>query len=142
MIFKNKTKKKYLPLYILMLIAGAIMFLFGLLGANSNKSLRAGFCFGFGLVIFIASVSKVVHCLTMSDKEQKEIDIEINDERNIAIREKASYYTIAIIIPLMAIGALVFVFTNNIIGALVIAAILFTYAICIIWFARYFSKRL
>jgi len=66
--------------------------------------------------------------------------IEWRDERNTVIREKTTWFSGMILITAMSVSAFVLVLADQLIGAYVIADLL--YSLSIIAFLAYFIKKL
>jgi hypothetical protein len=131
--------RKRIGIYVLLLSAGIILLLMGLF---SEKSMQAGILAAAGIVVLGFSTAKITPLLTRKEADGEGGKIEWHDERNIVIREKASWYAGMTLIAAMSVSAFVLVMTDQLIGACVIAGLLLLYSLSIIVFSAYFSKKL
>jgi len=132
-------KKRIFIFYLLLLAVGVILLLIGLLG---KQPLVTGLCIGTGTIIIGAAASLIAPFLSMRKSTEEELRIEMADERNTAIREKAAWRSGNILIPVMSVSALVLALTDEIAGACVVAGNLFVYSVCILFFSYYYNKKL
>ena len=126
-------------IFVLLLPVGMFSFLFGLFMENHVLS---GALVGIGTIRLGLSATGAVPILVRKESTDDPHKINWQDERNMAIREKASWYTGMIIIGAMSVSALLLALTDQIIGACVIAGLLLLYSFSIIFFSTYFSKKL
>ncbi len=131
--------KKRIIFYLLLLAAGVILLLIGLF---NNQPLVTGLSVGIGTIMIGAAASLIAPILTNHTSTEEELRIEIADERNKAIREKAAWQSGNIIIPFMGVSALILALTEEIVGACVIAGIIFVYSVCILFFSYYYNKKI
>lgn len=135
--------KRYLPVYALIMILGAAALIFGLISSKLlDNSLISGFSTGLGIVVLSSALTRIATALATSEQKQKELEIELKDERNSAIREKAAWSTCKVLLPTMGVAALALALSNQFIGACVIAGIILVYSVSLAAFSTYYSKRL
>ena len=79
--------------------------------------------------------------LTSKEADKESSVIEWHDERNIVIREKASWYAGMTTIAAMSVSSFVLVMANQLAGACVIAGLLLLYSLSIIVLSACFGKK-
>ncbi len=124
---------------MLLLPVGMCLLLFGLF---VETPVLSGALVGAGTIVLGLSAAGAVPILARKDTAARQSKIDWQDERNKAIREKASWYTGMITMAAMSVSALVLALTSRLVGACVIAGLLLLYSLCIIIFSTYFSKKL
>lgn len=138
--------KKYL--YIIMALAGITLLLLGAFVFNSEeRMIFAGMCFGLGSVLAVFGIGNFVQTLIISDTKYTEIkkaqDIEINDERNIRIREKSGYMVAKVMNYLLCAFVLFLGFSKADLHIILIATFLIVVEfILLIAFSNHYSKKL
>jgi uncharacterized membrane protein YiaA len=125
--------------YILLLPVGMLVLILGLF---MESHVLSGALVGVATIVLGLSAAKAVPVLTRKGEERERNKIDWQDERNIVIREKASWYTGMITIAAMSVSALVLALTDQVVGACVIAGLLLLYSVGIMIFSAYFSKKL
>jgi len=131
--------RKRIGIYALLLSTGILLLLLGLFSENP---MQAGILVSIGIIALGFSVAKGAPLLTSKEADKESNIIEWHDERNIVIREKASWYAGMTTIAAMSVSAFVLVMTDQLVGACVIAGLLLLYSLSIILFSAYFSKKL
>lgn len=131
--------KKRIIFYLFLLAAGVVLLLIGLF---NKQPLVTGLSIGIGTIMIGAAASLIAPILTMHKSTEEELRIQIADERNKAIRERAAWRSGNIIIPVMGVCALTLVLMGEIIGACVIAGIILVYSGCILFFSYYYNKKI
>lgn len=126
-------------IFVLLLPVGMCLLFFGLFMQNPILS---GVLTGAGTIVLGLSAAWAVPVLARKDNAAEQSKIDWRDERNKAIREKASWYTGMITIAAMSVSALVLALIDQLVGAGVIAGLLLLYSVSIIIFSAYFSKKL
>ncbi len=131
--------RKLIVIYVLLSSAGLLLLLLGLFSENP---VQTGILVSAGIIVLGFSAAKGAPLLTSKEADKESNIIEWRDERNIVIREKASWYASMTTIAAMSVSAFVLVLTDQIIGACVIAGLLLLYSLSIMLFSAYFSKKL
>ncbi len=131
--------KKRILIYILLLSAGALLLLLGLF---AERPVLSGILTGVGTIVLGFSAAKAVPLLMEKKAGVKNDKIEWEDERNTAIREKASWYAGLILIAAMSVSSLILALTQRILGACVIAGLLLLYSFSIMILSAYFNRKL
>lgn|GEM_PF-1252439 len=131
--------RKRIVIYVLLSSAGLLLLLLGLFSENP---VQTGILVSAGIIVLGFSAAKSAPLLTSKEADKESNIIEWRDERNIVIREKASWYASMTTIAAMSVSAFVLVLTDQIIGACVIAGLLLLYSLSIMLFSAYFSKKL
>ena len=131
--------RKRIGIYALLSATGIILLL---LGFFSESPIQTGILVSVGIIVLGFSAAKGAPLLTSKEADKESSVIEWHDERNIVIREKASWYAGMTTIAAMSVSAFALVMANQFVGAWVIAGLLLLYSLSIILFAAYFSKKL
>lgn len=134
--------KRWLPLYVLISIAGTALLVFGLVTTSQQSSLVSGLCIGFGIILFSTGLSLTAFGLSATGKEGQKRQVEMQDERNVAIREKAAYRTGQLLLPLMGISGLALALADQLVGACVLAGLLLVNALAFLWFSHHYNQKL
>ncbi len=130
---------KHIGIYVLLSLIGIILLILGLF---SKKPMQTGIPATIGIIVLGLSAAKVARLLTEKETGDEVDKIEWHDERNIMIREKATWYAGMTLITAMSVSAFVLIMANQLVGACVIAGLLLLYSLSIIVFSAYFSKKL
>ncbi|MVB12640.1 hypothetical protein CAFE_33810 [Caprobacter fermentans] len=134
--------------FLLLALAGGALIAAGGFGltAESQKTI-SGFCIGIGAAAAVLGVGWFADSLLVSAAETEEVrrikQIEVNDERNVRIREKAgaktakymNYVLDSFIIVLGVMGAAPYLILTAA-GLIAVELILFVY------FSNYYSKKM
>lgn len=121
-------------------VPGGMFLLFS--GLFMEHHVMSGVLVGIGTIVLGLSAAKAVPLLALTEAKQDSDQIDWQDERNMTIREKASWYAGIITIAAMSVSALVLALIDQMIGACVIAGLLLVYSVSIIIFSGYFSSKL
>ncbi len=130
---------KHIGIYVLLSLIGIILLILGLF---SKKPMQTGIPATIGIIVLGLSAAKVARLLTGKEAGDEADKIEWHDERNIMIREKATWYAGMTLIAAMSVSAFILIMANQLVGACVIAGLLLLYSLSIIVFSAYFSKKL
>ena len=130
---------KHIGIYVLLSLIGIILLILGLF---SKKPMQTGIPATIGIIVLGLSAAKVARLLTGKEAGDEADKIEWHDERNIIIREKATWYAGMTLIAAMSVSAFILIMANQLVGACVIAGLLLLYSLSIIVFSAYFSKKL
>lgn len=137
-----KSNKKIL--YIIWALIGAALFYIGVILPNKPVS---GMCIGLGAAFFCLGIGNFISKVIVSKIETEDItrrkNIEVNDERNIRIREKAGAKTNQLMIYALSVLVLTLGFMNaGIIIILMVSAVLILQLIFSVYFSNYYAKRM
>ncbi|WP_088186929.1 hypothetical protein [Desulfosporosinus sp. FKA] len=141
-------KKGKLWVYVILMVAGAILFYVGefVLVSEAVKQL-SGLGIGLGAALFCLGIGKFFDDLLVSKTEgetrKRKIVIERNDERNIRLKEKVDAKVNQVLIYLLSI----LVLTLSFMGAksvfiLMVAAIIVIQLFLTIFLFNYYGKRM
>lgn len=133
---------------VLMAAVGALLVLLGgfVLTAESLKMV-SGLCIGFGAAILALGVGGLLQSILISATEDEEFKrikrIEVNDERNVRIREKAGYMVSKVMnyMILTVILALGFM-RADIFTILIVTSLLLIEGVLVVSFSIYYSKKM
>lgn len=135
-------------LFSIQALAGIILIFAGSFIFTSDKVKNiSALCFGFGAALSILGIGWLIQSITMPALEDEQIKkfkrIEINDERNTAIREKTGYMVAKIMnyVLLIYVMALTFMKVSTTIMVLAFSLIIIEFFLCV-FFSNYFRKRM
>lgn len=135
-------------LFVFMSIAGLILLLSGGFVFTAEEfKMVSGLCIGFGSAVLVVGIGNFLRSFMVSAMEDKKIkqlkEIEINDERNIRIREKTGYMVSKIMNYVICVLVLALGFMNidKIVIIMVASLLLIEFVLAII-FSNYYSKRM
>lgn len=132
--------------FIVMSIAGVILLLSGGFIFTSEKlKMVSGLCFGFGSAVLVLGIGKLLDSFIVSSMESERIrhqkSIEVNDERNIRIREKTGYMTSKVMNYLIVVLVLALGFMNaDKIILIMVASLLVAELALVTIFSNHYSK--
>lgn len=124
-----------------------LLFLGGFVFTSKELKMVSSLCIGLGSAILVFGIGNLLGSFMVSAVEDKRIkqliEIEVNDERNVRIREKAGYMTSKIMnyVILVLVMALGFMNVNKMVLIMVASLLLIELAL-VIFFSNYFSKRM
>lgn len=126
---------------IILLLAGGLIFT-----SEESKSI-SGMCFGFGSAILVLGIGKLIDSFIVSALEGQRIkrlkEIEVNDERNTRIREKAGYMAGKIMNYLISALVLVLgIMRVDTAVIIMVASLLLVELVLIIAFSNHYSKMM
>lgn len=135
-------------LFCLQVLAGIALICAGsfIFTSDSMKNI-SGLCMGFGASLSALGIGWLIQSSIAPSLESEDIKkfkkIEVNDERNTAIREKAGYMVAKIMnyVLLVFVLALTFMKINTLIMIFAVSLIIIEFALWII-FSNYFAKRM
>lgn len=138
--------KNKLMNYFLLTLLGIAIFLIGVLLLKNNvEKYVSGICMGIGTAIFII-FSRKAEVLLIEEKYHdinKQLEMEINDERNTLIRDKAGAKTNRMMNYLLFILTITFTFMNvNLFIILSMVALIIIQAILFIMFSNRYNKKM
>lgn len=141
-MIKMKLNNKII--YIIWAFIGAVIFYLGFIFPNKQVS---GMCIGLGAAFFCLGLGNFISKIIVKKIETEDIirrkNIEVNDERNIRIREKAGAKTNQFMIYALSVLVLALGFMNaGIIIILMVSALLILQLIFSVYFSNYYSKRM
>ncbi|MBL4931946.1 hypothetical protein [Clostridium paridis] len=135
-------------MYLVLLILGVAMLLLGkFIMADENVKNISGICLGFGSAFFVLGIGNLVgnfFTTRLEDEKLKKLkDIEVNDERNIRIKEKSGYMVSKIMNFIICILVLALGFMNaDRLVLILVSSLLLIEGILFISFSNYYSKRM
>ncbi|WP_238881634.1 hypothetical protein [Clostridium sp. YIM B02551] len=135
-------------MYLVLLILGVAMLLLGkFIMADENIKNISGICLGFGSAFFVLGIGNLVgnfFTTRLEDEKIKKLkDIEVNDERNIRIKEKSGYMVSKIMNFIICILVLALGFMNaDRLVLILVSSLLLIEGILFIGFSNYYSKRM
>jgi len=143
MMIKNK---KWVFLLIAV-IGAASFYVGGFIVINENLKAISGMCIGLGSALFCLGIGNFVIALTVSKVDRSNFEqrknIEVNDERNIRIREKVGAKTNQVIFYMLCLIVLFMGFMQiNIIAILMVSSVFIIELILTISLTNYYSKRM
>ena len=131
-----------------MSILGVILLLLGcFVFTSKNLIIISRLCIGFGSSMSVLGIGHLGSFFILSvveNKEMKQLEvIEMNDERNIRIKEKSSYMVIKIMNYMISVLILALGFMNvNRMILIMIASFFLVELILVIIFSNYYSKTM
>ena len=135
-------------LFVYQSIFGAVLMLIGkFIFTSENNRMPAGLCYGFGAAMLVLGIGYLIKYIIVSNVEDEKIkklkEIEIKDERNVRIKEKAGYMTTKIMNYVLYMFVLILGFMKVDNYILIMAAGLIVIEISlVIYFSNYFSKKM
>ncbi len=128
--------------------AGAIgVFLGGFVLTQPAQKSISGFCIGLGAAAFCLGIGKCIDLLLRSKTESAEIthrkNIEVNDERNVRIREKVGAKINRIVLSVLSLMILALGFMGaDLVIILMLAGVLVLELILAIVLTNYYEKQM
>ena len=136
-------KNKNYPLYLILLVIGILLMAGGLYyGKSSGENQLSSVATGIGIVLFGIAIGKLATLLVMTPEGQKKQDIDLKDERNVAIREKAAWKTNNIMITVLSVIGFALVFSDNLFAAILVVCAIMIQSVSIVVYSNYYSKKL
>lgn len=138
--------KKHIYIYIMAVISGASLLILGKFVIKGEElKMLAGLCYGFGSACFALGLGYLTESLIIPKSKKEEIlrkkAIEVNDERNLRIKEKAGAKINQVVFYLLCILILILGFIGaDFIVILMVAAILVIELILLIVLTNHYSK--
>lgn len=133
---------------MLMSAIGVIAFYIGgFVLVEEKLKMISGLCIGLGAAVFCLGIGNFIGALIISKTESEEIlhkkNIEVNDERNIRIREKIGAKINQVVIYALSVIVLAMGFMRiNIIAIIMVASIFLLELVLAIVLSNYYSKRM
>ncbi|AGK95978.1 hypothetical protein [Clostridium pasteurianum] len=140
-------KKNNMWIYAVLTIIGAISIYIGGFVISEKLKGVSGLCIGLGAAIFSIGIGNFIGAFIISKVETEEIirkkNIEVNDERNIRIREKVGAKINRILIYVLSIIVLVLGFMGvNVVIIIMISSVFLLELILAIVLTNYYSKQM
>ena len=136
-------KNKNYPLYLILLVIGILLMAGGLYyGKSSGENQLSSVATGIGIALFGIAIGKLATLLVMTPEGQKKQDIDLKDERNVAIREKAAWKTNNIMITVLSVIGFALVFSDNLFAAILVVCAIMIQSVSIVVYSNYYSKKL
>ena len=114
--------------------------------ASDNTKMISGLCIGFGAVMLVFGIGSLIRSFVVSAVEDKEIkrikNIEVNDERNVRIREKTGFMVSRIMNYVLSAFILIlgFLGADKVIIIMAVSLIIIEF-ISVIIFSNYYAKK-
>jgi len=138
-----RMKNKNYPLYLILLVGGILLIAGGLYyGKSRGENQLSSVATGIGIAIFGIAIGKLATLLVMTPEGQKKQDIDLKDERNVAIREKAAWKTNNIMITVLSVIGFALVFSDNLFAAILVVCAIMIQSVSIVVYSNYYSKKL
>ncbi|MDP4152527.1 MAG: hypothetical protein Q8865_03655 [Bacillota bacterium] len=135
-------------LYLLSAVVGAALLCLGkFVFSDESVKMISGLCYGVGAAVFALGIGKFIDAFIVSKTEKEEFtrkkNIEVNDERNIRIRERVGSKINHVMIYAITAVMLTMAYMDMGITAILLVASLFLIelVLCIVLF-DYYSKRM
>ncbi len=138
--------KKHIYIYIMTIIFGTVLLFLAKFAIKGEElKILSGLCYGFGAACFALSLGKIIDSFIVSKTENEEFrrkkEIEVNDERNVRIKEKVGAKINQIVFYLINILILTLGFMGaNIVFILMPVGILVVELILLIVLTNHYSK--
>ncbi len=97
---------------------------------------------GVGLALLIGYVILRISYANLSPEEQREADRRDTDERNVAIRGKAAWFCMNMILIMLAISGLLFAYWDSLREALVCAILVYVGVFSLPLLEHWYNKRM
>ena len=134
--------------FLVLSIAGVVLLFIGGLVLTAEKyNMISSLCIGFGSAMTAIGIGNLIRSFMVSKMEDENtkrfMAIEMNDERNIRIKEKAGYMVSRIMNYMICVLVLALGFMNvDRMIIIMVALLLLTEVILVIIFFNYYSKRM
>lgn len=135
-------------LFILQALVGiALLFAGGFVFTSDKLKMVSGLCIGFGAAILVLGIGWFIQSLMVSAVETEEIKkmkkIEVNDERNIRIRERTGYMVAKVMnyTVLLFILVLGFMGADKLIIILAVVLVIIEFILVLI-FSNHYTKTM
>lgn len=141
-------KKNKLLLNLAMAVVGALaLSLGGFVLTDEKVKMVSGLFIGLGAALFCIGIGNFISSLVMSKTESEEFarkkNIEVNDERNIRIREKVGSKINQVMIYAISVIVLAMGFMQvSVIAIILVASLLLLELVLAIVLTNYYSKRI
>ncbi len=138
--------KKHIYIYIMAAIFGAVLLLLARFVIKTEElEMLSGLCYGFGSACFVLGIGNIIGSFIVSKAENEEFrrkkEIEVNDERNVRIKEKVGTKINQIVFYLINILILTLGFMGaNIVIILMLVGILIVELVLLIVLTNHYSK--
>lgn len=97
---------------------------------------------GIGIALLIGCVILRISYANLSPEEQREADRRDTDERNVAIRGKAAWFCMNMILIMLAISGLLFAYWDSLREALVCAILVYVGVFSLPLLEHWYNKRM
>jgi Predicted membrane protein (DUF2178). len=139
-------KKKVM--YGMQAVFGAGLILAGnFIFVTDSVKLLSGFCIGFGAAMLALGIGSFIQaCVVSKEKDEalrKWKEVQVNDERNVRIREKAGYMTAKIMNYAICVFILTLAYMKaDIIYVVMAASLIALEFVLAVVFSDYYSKKM
>lgn len=106
-----------------------------------NIYMAAGFLFGLGVALFAMALMQLMKYRKMSDIELKDIEIEMNDERNIKIEQMAYSLTFRVSMLLIGLVSFILILLNYIVPAYFVLGMFVLLSMIFRLSAKHYNKK-
>jgi len=141
-------KKNRIWLYVLLSAIGAIsVYIGGFILVEEKLKMLSGLCIGLGSAVFCLGIGNFIGTLIISKTENEEMthrkNIEVNDERNMRIREKVGAKINQIVIYVISVIVLALGFMGvDVVIIIMISSVLLLELVLAIVLSNYYSKKM
>ena len=141
-------KKNRIWLYVLLSAIGAIsVYIGGFVLVEEKLKMLSGLCIGLGSAVFCLGIGNFIGALIISKTENEEMthrkNIEVNDERNMRIREKVGAKINQIVIYVISVIVLALGFMGvDVVIIIMISSVLLLELVLAIVLSNYYSKKI
>ncbi|HEY5556038.1 hypothetical protein [Acetobacterium sp.] len=141
-------KKNRIWLYVLLSAIGAIsVYIGGFILVEEKLKMLSGLCIGLGSAVFCLGIGNFIGALIISKTENEEMthrkNIEVNDERNMRIREKVGAKINQIVIYVISVIVLALGFMGvDVVIIIMISSVLLLELVLAIVLSNYYSKKM
>ena len=141
-------KKNKIWLYVLLSAIGAIsVYIGGFVLVEEKFKMFSGLCIGLGSAVFGIGIGNFIGALIISKTENEEMthrkNIEVNDERNMRIREKVGAKINQIVIYVISVIVLALGFMGvDVVIIIMISSVFLLELVLAIVLNNYYSKKM
>jgi uncharacterized membrane protein len=134
-------------LFVMLSMVGALLLLAGFVFTSAELKSVTGLCYGLGSAMLALGIGNLIYSFVIPKEEYEKVKhlkaIEVNDERNIRIREKSGYLVSKVTMYMICILILVLGIMNvsKLVLFMVITLLIVKFVLLVI-FTNYFSKRI
>lgn len=129
------------------LAGAALLYTGGFIIKEESLKMVSGLCVGIGAAALVLGIGNFIKPFLVSpleeEKFKKQKDIEVNDERNIRIKEKSGYMVSKVMNYIISCLVLVMGFMNvNKLIIIMVVSLLVAELVLYVGFSNYYSKRM
>lgn len=128
---------------LILVTAGILCMVGGLIARKSTNETRLTSCIlAAGIVILCEGVQQLSIGFLMSPEQQKQREIEVNDERNAHIREKAVWKSYSIMRFLLPVAGFALMYSGDLTAGILVVGINLIQGLIAAGFEEYYRKRM